>query len=239
MDADIFAAMSTDGGFSWSPAFAINEDAAADAVGDLAPTLVADKRGVWMTAWRALTFEPEGDIVAEHVLVATADAECGNRRVDPAEQCDDGNRDDDDGCDSNCTLSQCGNGIPTIAEECDDANESDDDLCLADCRFPFCGDGVRAAGVEECDDGNTDNTDECTDECVLARCGDGYVWEDREDCDDGNRNTYDACTNDCERPYCGDGFRADTEECDDGHFVKHGIGKKGIELNMFTLIISN
>lgn len=217
MDADVVAAMSTDGGFSWTRAVAVNEDAAVDAVGDLAPTLIADDRGVWMAAWRALTFEPEGDIVAERVQLATADAECGNRKIDPAEQCDDGNRDNDDGCDSNCTVSACGNGIPTVAEECDDANETDDDFCLSDCRVPFCGDGVRAPGIEECDDGNFDNSDDCVEGCIRARCGDGHVWEGEEECDDGNGNSFDGCTNRCELPFCGDGIRADDEECDDGN----------------------
>jgi cysteine-rich repeat protein len=216
MDADVLAALSTDNGFSWSRAVAVNEDAAVDAVGDLAPTLAADERGVWMTAWRALTFESEGHIVAERVHVATADAECGNHHLDPAEQCDDGNRDDDDGCDSNCTLSLCGNGIPTEAEECDDSNETDDDFCVAGCKLPACGDGVRAHD-EQCDDGNLINTDECTDECVRADCGDGYVQQGVEECDDGNGNSYDGCTNDCNFPFCGDGFRSDTEECDDGN----------------------
>jgi cysteine-rich repeat protein len=217
MDADVFSSLSTDGGFSWSPAFAVNEDAPSDGVGDLAPTLSADERGIWMSAWRALVFDGEGDVVAERLLVATADAECGNHRLDPAEQCDDGNRDDDDGCDSNCTITACGNGIPTVAEECDDANEIDEDFCLVDCRTPRCGDGVLSTMFEECDDGNDLNTDDCTNECRDARCGDGYVNEGVEECDDGNGRNYDECNNDCGAPRCGDGIRSAAEECDDGN----------------------
>lgn len=50
-----------------------------------------------------------------------------------AEQCDDGNAMDGDGCDSNCTATACGNGVVTEGEECDDGNGAAGDGCDAFC----------------------------------------------------------------------------------------------------------
>ncbi|AUX46928.1 uncharacterized protein SOCE26_084380 [Sorangium cellulosum] len=69
--------------------------------------------------------------------------ECGNGVVQrPAEQCDDANDDDEDGCMSDCTLTPisvnavCGDGVvQTPVEQCDDANTDDDDGCANDCVF--------------------------------------------------------------------------------------------------------
>jgi len=60
-------------------------------------------------------------------------AECGNGMTDPGEQCDDGDLDDCDGCDSNCTTGACGNGIVCAPETCDDGNLTSGDGCQADC----------------------------------------------------------------------------------------------------------
>ncbi len=45
--------------------------------------------------------------------------ECGDGVRDPAEECDDGNTLDGDGCDSNCSVTGCGNGIRVGGEACD------------------------------------------------------------------------------------------------------------------------
>ena len=60
---------------------------------------------------------------------------CGNGVLETTEGCEDGNRDDDDGCDSNCTPTGCGNGVLTSGEECDDGNTSDGDGCSAVCEL--------------------------------------------------------------------------------------------------------
>ena len=63
--------------------------------------------------------------------------ECGDQVVDvdavPPEDCDDGNLDDDDGCNSQCQVPICGNGIVEAPEECDDFNIDNNDDCSADC----------------------------------------------------------------------------------------------------------
>lgn len=64
------------------------------------------------------------------------DAECGNGKEEPGEQCDDGNLDDDDGCLSDCRKATCGDGIVYIGvEECDDANKDDTDGCTSECKI--------------------------------------------------------------------------------------------------------
>jgi cysteine-rich repeat protein len=50
------------------------------------------------------------------------------------EQCDDGNLIDNDGCDSNCRVSDvCGNGIISAGEQCDDGNVFNGDGCSSAC----------------------------------------------------------------------------------------------------------
>lgn len=129
------------------------------------------------------------------VIVATAavtDAEgaCGNGAIDSNdENCDDGNRDDHDGCDSSCHV-ECGF-----------------DCSSGRCQT-VCGDGIKA-GTEHCD-----AVVGCTDKCVPApgydcdpiknecthECGNGHV-EDTEECDGGHHiigNFPDpACSEQC------------------------------------------
>jgi cysteine-rich repeat protein len=88
---------------------------------------------------------------------------------DPATYCDDGNSEDDDGCDSNCTPTACGNGVETKG---------------------------LASQEEECDDGNIEVNDNCVF-CRNAKCGDGATWVGEEECDDGNGVAHDGCENNC------------------------------------------
>jgi cysteine-rich repeat protein len=133
-------------------------------------------------------------------------AACGNTRVEPGEDCDDGNAIAGDGCETDCTWT-C-----TVPADCDD--------------------GLLCNGVEGCNatshtcitvatpDGTECVTAEgaegsCSEElCVPAGCGNGIV-ETGEDCDDGNESNTDACLNDCRVASCGDGYvRAGVEQCD-------------------------
>lgn len=85
---------------------------------------------------------------------------CGDGRLDPDEECDDGNTVSGDGCDVSCRIehagSICGNGIAEDGEECDDGNEFPGDGCEADCRLSCradadCDDGELCNGAERCD----------------------------------------------------------------------------------------
>jgi cysteine-rich repeat protein len=58
---------------------------------------------------------------------------CGNARVDPGEECDDGaNGATGDGCTDTCTT-ECGDCSVQWNEECDDCNRTDGDGCSAEC----------------------------------------------------------------------------------------------------------
>jgi len=96
-------------------------------------------------------------------------AVCGNGVQNAGEACDDGNTVDNDGCDSNCTVTGCGNGILNPGEACDDGNLVSGDGCDASCQVEsgsLCGNGVVDPN-EQCDDGNTNNNDGCTNLCTL------------------------------------------------------------------------
>lgn len=159
---------------------------------------------------------------------------CGNGRLDPGEQCDDGNTVSGDGCSTACTL-EPGWRCRVPGKKCvplagfDAGSDLDDDNAV-------CGDGVISP-FEECDCGdgsvpvpdacagpNADGTyGGCTTRCLYGPfCGDGQVNGD-EACDLGMLNGQvsgkDGCTQGCTKPhYCGDGL-VDTvlrEECDLG-----------------------
>ncbi|MCK4670283.1 MAG: hypothetical protein KAT43_03690 [Nanoarchaeota archaeon] len=56
------------------------------------------------------------------VMPGTFDqANCGNGQQDPGEECDDGNNNNNDGCDANCKL-ECGNGVINPGEQCGEPN---------------------------------------------------------------------------------------------------------------------
>lgn len=80
---------------------------------------------------------------------------CGNGTIDIGEECDDGNLEDADGCDSNCKYTRCGNGVVTPGEECEYTEIcgnliDDDEDGLYDCADPDC------------------EVDNCTADCKLA-----------------------------------------------------------------------
>ncbi|TSC58666.1 MAG: hypothetical protein Greene041619_376 [Candidatus Peregrinibacteria bacterium Greene0416_19] len=62
---------------------------------------------------------------------------CGNDRLDPGEQCDDGPRNNDrirNACRTDCSVARCGDGIIDEKEQCDDRNRRDADGCSRYCR---------------------------------------------------------------------------------------------------------
>ncbi|MBD3312875.1 DUF4215 domain-containing protein, partial [Candidatus Woesearchaeota archaeon] len=153
---------------------------------------------------------PEG---SEHCSPDCTRSDCGDGVVQSPnsygiyEQCDDSNRQDDDGCSLKCKLEYCGDGVLQASswsnpdgtthapEECDDGNNLNDDGCDENCQVE-CGNGV-IDGDEECDDGNTDNNDACTSFCKDNICGDGHIFLGNEECDDGNFKEGDGCDNAC------------------------------------------
>jgi cysteine-rich repeat protein len=143
---------------------------------------------------------------------------CGDGRLDPGEECDDGNRNNTDACTNTCRKALCGDGLRFEGVEfCDDGNTRDGDGCNKNCAPETCGDKVVQAN-EACDDGNASNEDECLNTCAKPFCGDGFVHlTGNEECDDGNALDTDGCIR-CKKARCGDGFvQAGVEQCDDGN----------------------
>jgi cysteine-rich repeat protein len=148
-------------------------------------------------------------------------AQCGNRRLEAGEECDDGNTTDCDGCSAACRVETgllCGDGIVNAhcGEECEPPGAAG---CNLQCTHAVgCGNGIVEPG-EACDDGNTDDCDGCTSKCTpTTGCGDG-VRCGAEECDDGNTTSCDGCSDTCtkeEGAICGDGVvnAACGEECD-------------------------
>lgn len=149
----------------------------------------------------------------------SAAAVCGNGLLEGAEECDDGNPDDTDGCTKECLLVRCGDGVVQGAEACDDGNFEDTDACVTGCVAASCGDGLVEKGIEDCDDGNFVDGDGCSAGCKAESvgCGNGKV-DGAEECDDGNASNADGCLTTCVKAICGDGYaRLGVEECDDGN----------------------
>ncbi len=102
---------------------------------------------------------------------------CGDGVTDYAagEQCDDGARQNGDGCDAGCGVeapASCGDGQldQGNGEQCDDGARQSGDGCDAACQIePYgasCGDGTPQA-LERCEDANTVNGDGCNPTCNL------------------------------------------------------------------------
>ncbi len=120
---------------------------------------------------------------------------CGNGKLDPPEQCDDGNTTSGDGCNALCQIEAnyicptpgqsctnqavCGNGVLTSNEACDDGNTVSGDGCSADCQTVEKGWVCRVPGKK------------CSPDC-----GDGVVELGKE-CDDGNTKSGDGCSSTC------------------------------------------
>ena len=133
---------------------------------------------------------------------------CGNGKIDPGEDCDDGTNNSDTvpgACKTTCTRSHCGDGMVDTGEQCDNGASNSDTVpgaCRTTCVAAGCGDGVVDPG-EACDDGasNSDTTaGACRTTCVKASCGDGVV-DPGEQCDNGSTNAAGAaCDTQCHLP---------------------------------------
>jgi cysteine-rich repeat protein len=130
---------------------------------------------------------------------------CGNKVLNTAEECDDGNGFDLDGCSSYCLYERgiCGDKIvqSLLGEQCEPGLPGTL-ACKDNCRYFLgsCGDGALTVG-EGCDDGpRNSNTPgaRCRPDCSPARCGDD-VLDPSEQCDDGNRLPGDTCDTFCRR----------------------------------------
>ncbi|WP_083682736.1 DUF4215 domain-containing protein [Archangium sp. Cb G35] len=113
----------------------------------------------------------------------------GDGKLQPGEQCDDGNTTNGDGCSSTGVI-ESGYLCHVPGRACSLAS--------------LCGNNTADPG-EACDDGNTtDNGNGCSATCDLSQCGNGvfnnrqYPSFAQETCDDGNRFEGDGCSRLCE-----------------------------------------
>jgi cysteine-rich repeat protein len=157
---------------------------------------------------------PDGQEIVSGIPVPGLDAAfktytlCGNGTRDLGEECDDGNRDDSDGCTNACAV--CGDGALGPGEECDDGGLVSGDGCDANCTITACGNAILTAG-EECDDGNRVAGDCCSTACRFEANGTSCA-------DDGNECTNDVCNGAgrCDHPDnqapCSDGNLCDGDD---------------------------
>ena len=84
----------------------------------------------------AMYFDAKGKTIryCDGTVWRTLADSCGNGILDPAEECDDGNNTNGDGCDSTCQTT-CGDKIIAGKEECDDGNTKSGDACDAQCKL--------------------------------------------------------------------------------------------------------
>lgn len=137
---------------------------------------------------------------------------CRNGILEPGEECDDGNRENNDDCPNDCKLAVCGDSVLEGLEQCDDGNTEAGDGCGPTCTYEKrCGNGAVESG-EQCDDGNLINGDGCSVGCRILSgwsctgspsqcaqsCGNGTVEPSiGEKCDDQNNQDGDGCSRVC------------------------------------------
>ncbi len=143
---------------------------------------------------------------------------CGNGTRECAEECDDGNTKNNDGCNGSCLIEggECGDGIieSLLGETCEPALTDPSSDCHAQtCRLNpsshsslrsiICGNN-RREGTEECDDGplNGGRNSMCSTACRFTRaaCGDNVVQKRfGEDCEPSlvSKNAPFACDAQC------------------------------------------
>lgn len=194
------------------------------------------------------TPNPSCFAAAEGGVCPTDAPKCGDGEVNQdAEQCDDGNNTNGDGCSATCTTETtapiCGDGeVNQPSEQCDDGNNVDNDSCSNTCQLPpnvaQCGETCGGTSGNTCAAGSACTNGKCVlnvcaadpskceaDLCTLDDapvCGDGAVNQASEQCDDGNTANGDGCSSTCQvettDPVCGDGtVNQSSEQCDDGN----------------------
>jgi cysteine-rich repeat protein len=183
-------------------------------------------RKLWV-AWSDVErAKPNKGAKLVRVRMATL-AVCGNGAVEPAEECDDGNGDDGDGCSAGC-LVEVGcvgpGGVPTA--DCDDGDACTVNTCVpaVGCVYEVvsCDDGLLCT-VDGCDAAtgcvhagvSCDDGDDCTTESCDAEFGCVYA---PVSCDDGVACTVDSCdpVAGCQHAAgpCSDGDLCTVDTCD-------------------------
>jgi len=122
---------------------------------------------------------------------------CGDGIKDSGEECDDGNNDNDDGCDEYCEIEEepyCGDGVCSGEEDC----ETCEDDC-GECSIEEeCGNEITEEG-EQCDNGelngiecdnSTSSCTYCSSECELITLNYSDDEDDKKSKSSSSRKTY-------------------------------------------------
>jgi cysteine-rich repeat protein len=129
---------------------------------------------------------------------------CGDGCLQFGETCDDGNTENEDGCDEKCGEEPCykcyvsAKELRTvIAPFCFGPSS-----CVHDEKCGFCGDGIPGPG-EVCDDGDTVSADCCDAECMPVEsgtgCEDAFFCDGAESCDGSGNCVEPEVGPDCSR----------------------------------------
>mmetsp|Transcript_14182 Transcript_14182/g.33441 ORF Transcript_14182/g.33441 Transcript_14182/m.33441 type:complete len:622 (-) Transcript_14182:216-2081(-) len=149
--------------------------------------------------------------------------ECGDRKRQGGhevaeEECDDGNKENGDGCSADCKVEstyictgavdfksrcnkvKCGDGwrerSGELEEQCDDGNEQDGDGCSSACKIEggySCSSKNKRTNAVGPAEFYSHARDSCKSNMI---CGDMYRVGD-EECDDGNKEDGDGCSSKC------------------------------------------
>jgi cysteine-rich repeat protein len=148
-------------------------------------------------------------------------ASCGDGQTQTGEECDDGDVDPANGCNTECSFS-CVSTDPSkdctaTGDECSGTNVCNDTahtctggtplaegancdnnagICKSGiCTLKTCGNGTVESG-EQCDPPGTATCDAQCQNIVAAACGNGTI-EAPEQCDDGDTSNLDGCDSNC------------------------------------------
>jgi len=161
---------------------------------------------MWIGTKRELINATESMLI-EWGIIEDDKPTCGDGYKEGYEECDDGNRENNDYCTNTCENSACGDGFiqPIIGEECEsDADCSNNEECTA-CIcvpksvivIPDCGNGTIETG-EQCE---PPNTTDCDDDCKLksddsgghgSADDDSDYDEDEDDSDEDDEDDDDS-----------------------------------------------
>ncbi|HYV56945.1 MAG TPA: hypothetical protein VE911_05345, partial [Candidatus Nitrosopolaris sp.] len=138
----------------------------------------------------------------------TSDADCANLGT-CSEACDDGNTNNCDACQNNCTkVTGCGDGAVCPPEQCDPpASRGGAANCSDACKVAVCGDGIVDRPQEECDNGAAKCVGGKADGADCGTCAQNQVCEDGGGhCGFGNTEWRPGdCRLNCKLAFCGDG----------------------------------